>query len=165
MNTSIVRTVYSELDKLNDGPLNLSEEEIEKTGEAIKDALRHWANPQPQDKFTVRMSNLGKPLRQLWFDSKKQAQAARIPASTFIKFLYGHLMEEIVLMLVRMAGYTVTDEQKEVELKGIKGHIDCKINGEIVDIKTASNFSFKKFADGTLHDNDPFGYLLSLIHI
>ena len=75
MNTSIVRTIYSELDKLNDGPINLSEEEIEKTGEAIKDALRHWSTPQSQDKFTVRMSNLGKPLRQIWFDSKKQAQA------------------------------------------------------------------------------------------
>ena len=162
MNTSIVRTIYSELDKLNDGHINLSEEEIEKTGEAIKDALRHWSTPQSQDKFTVRMSNLGKPLRQIWFDSKKQAQAARIPASTFIKFLYGHLMEEIVLMFVRMAGHKVTDEQKEVELKGIKGHIDCKINGEVVDIKTASSFAFKKFADGTLHDNDPFGYLMQL---
>ena len=25
------------------------------------------------------------------------------------------------------------DEEKEVELNGIKGHIDCKINGEVVD--------------------------------
>jgi len=162
MNTSIVKTIYSELDKLNDGPINLSEEDIERTGEALKDALRHWSTPKPSSEFSVRMSNLGKPLRQIWFDSRKQTQAARITPQTFIKFLYGHLMEEIVLMLVRMTGTEVTDEQKEVELKGIKGHIDCKINGEVVDIKTASNFAFKKFADGTLHDNDPFGYLMQL---
>tara|TARA_B100000929_G_C15480195_1_gene410917 strand:- start:260 stop:1111 length:852 start_codon:yes stop_codon:yes gene_type:complete len=162
MNTSIVKTIYSELDKLNDGPINLSEEDIERTGEALKDALRHWSTPKPSSEFSVRMSNLGKPLRQIWFDSRKQTQASRITPQTFIKFLYGHLMEEIVLMLVRMTGTEVTDEQKEVELKGIKGHIDCKINGEVVDIKTASNFAFKKFADGTLHDNDPFGYLMQL---
>ncbi len=41
-----------------------------------------------------------------------------------------------------MAGHEVTDEQKEVELEGLKGHIDCKINGRVVDIKTASGFSF-----------------------
>ncbi len=35
-----------------------------------------------------------------------------IDGATQIKFLYGHLLEEIVLMLVRMAGHTVTDEQK-----------------------------------------------------
>lgn len=162
MNESIIKDIYTILEKLNDGPIDLSEEEIDKTGEAIKEALRHWSTPKPTSEFTVRMSNLGKPLRQLWFDKKKQKHAERIPAHTFIKFLYGHLMEEIVLMFVRMAGYEVTDQQKEVDLKGIKGHIDCKINGEIVDVKTASNFAFKKFADGSLHENDTFGYLMQL---
>ena len=33
MNTSIVKTIYTELDKLNDGPINLSEEDIENMDE------------------------------------------------------------------------------------------------------------------------------------
>ena len=40
--------------------------------------------------------------------------------------------------------------------------MDCKIDGEVVDIKTASGFAFKKFSEGTLPDNDPFGYIAQL---
>ena len=36
-------------------------------------------------------------------------------------------------------------------------HIDCKIDGEVVDIKTASNYAYKKFSEQTLRDDDPFG--------
>ena len=162
MNSLLVKDIYNKLDKLNDGPIDLSEEEIERTGEAVKDALRHWSNPKPSSEFSVRMSNIGKPLRQMWFDSRQEKTASRITPQTFIKFLYGHLLEEIILMLVRMTDNKVTDEQKEVDLEGIKGHIDCKINGEVVDIKTASSFAFRKFAEGTLHENDPFGYMMQL---
>jgi hypothetical protein len=69
------------------------------------------------------------------------------------------VLEEIVLMLVRMAGHSVTDEQKEVTVNGIVGHMDCKINGQVVDVKSASKFAFNKFMKGTLADDDPFGYL------
>tara|TARA_B100000519_G_scaffold180892_1_gene172822 strand:- start:1816 stop:2661 length:846 start_codon:yes stop_codon:yes gene_type:complete len=162
MDSLIIKDIYSKLDKLNDGDIDLSEETIEKTGEAIKEVIKQWSSPQPSTKFTVRMSNIGKPLRQLWFDSKESGTASRIPPQTFIKFLYGHLLEEIVLMFVRMTDRKVSDEQKEVSLDGVKGHIDCKIDGEVVDIKTASNFGFKKFADNSLHEKDSFGYLMQL---
>jgi hypothetical protein len=65
-------------------------------------------------------------------------------------------------MLVRASGHSVTDEQKEVTVKGVKGHIDCKIDGEVVDIKTASKFSFNKFREGRLREDDPFGYMSQL---
>jgi len=162
MHSLIIKDIYSKLDKLNDGDIDLSDEAIEKTGEAIKEVIKQWSTPQPSTKFTIRMSNIGKPLRQLWFDSKESSVRSRIPPQTFIKFLYGHLLEEIVLMFVRMTDHKVSDEQKEVSLDGIKGHIDCKIDGEVVDIKTASNFGFKKFATNSLHENDSFGYLMQL---
>jgi hypothetical protein len=40
--------------------------------------------------------------------------------------------------------------------------MDCKIDGEVVDIKTASGFAFKKFKEGTLPDDDPFGYMAQI---
>jgi hypothetical protein len=40
--------------------------------------------------------------------------------------------------------------------------MDCKIDGQVVDVKTASKFSFNKFKDGSLVNNDPFGYLAQL---
>jgi hypothetical protein len=58
-----------------------------------------------------------------------------------------------------MAGHNVSDEQKEVVVDGIVGHMDCKINGQVVDVKSASKFAFNKFRNGTLGSDDPFGYL------
>ena len=40
--------------------------------------------------------------------------------------------------------------------------MDSKIDGEVVDVKTASSYSFKKFEQGTLNEDDPFGYVTQL---
>jgi len=158
---TLVPDIYSHLEKLSDGtPLPLTEEDIDNTLVGMREALMSWATPRERDSnFTVRMSNVGKPARQLWYEKRDPQGRGGIDGATQIKFLYGHLLEEIVLMLVRMAGHKVTDEQKEVVVDGIVGHMDCKINGEVVDVKTASRFAFNKFRDGRLSQDDPFGYL------
>jgi hypothetical protein len=158
---TLVPDIYSHLEKLSDGtPLPLTEEEIDKTLVGMREALVSWATPRERDtNFTVRMSNVGKPSRQLWYEKRDPKGRGGIDGATQIKFLYGHLLEEVVLMLVRMAGHKVTDEQKEVTVEGIVGHMDCKINGEVVDVKTASRFAFNKFKEGRLAQDDPFGYL------
>mgnify|MGYP003637664144 FL=1 len=158
---TLVPDIYSHLEKLSDGtPLPLTEEEIDKTLVGMREALVSWSTPRERDtNFTVRMSNVGKPSRQLWYEKRDPKGRGGIDGATQIKFLYGHLLEEIVLMLVRMAGHKVTDEQKEVTVEGIVGHMDCKINGEVVDVKTASRFAFNKFKEGRLAQDDPFGYL------
>jgi|TARA_R110000751_G_scaffold30195_3_gene77487 hypothetical protein len=157
----LVPDIYRHLESLSDGiPLPLTEAEIDKTVADMKVALMSWATPRERNKdFTLRMSNIGKPSRQLWYEKRDEQGRGGIDGATQIKFLYGHLLEEIVLMLVRMAGHTVTDEQKEVKVEGILGHMDCKINGEVVDVKTASRFAFNKFREGRLAQDDPFGYM------
>jgi len=158
---NVVPDIYKHLEGLSDGTtLPFTEEEIDKTLSGIKEALMSWAAPSERNKdFTVRMSNVGKPARQLWFEKRDPQGRGLVDGPTQIKFLYGHLLEEIVLMLVRMTDHKVTDEQKEVDVNGIVGHMDCKINGEVVDVKTASRFAFNKFKDGRLAQDDPFGYL------
>ncbi len=160
---TLVEDIYSSLQPLCEGtPYPLTDEEIDKFGESIKEVLTHWARPAKRDVgFNLRMSNIGKPLRQIWFDSKSTTSNTVTP-TTMIKFLYGHLLEEVLLMLVRGSGHSVTDEQKEIEVAGIKGHMDSKIDGQVVDIKTASSFAFRKFKYGTLAEDDPFGYLAQL---
>ena len=159
--STVVSDIYQELEMLSEGkPLPLTEADIDKTMVGMRAALMDWATPRKRNTdFTVRMSNVGKPSRQLWYEKRDPEGRGGIDGATQIKFLYGHLLEEIVLMLVRMAGHKVTDEQKEVVVKGITGHMDCKINGEVVDVKTASRFAFNKFRDGRLAQDDPFGYL------
>ena len=41
----------------------------------------------------------------------------------------------------------------------IVGHMDGRIDGTLMDVKSTSSYSFKKFKDGTLVDNDAFGYI------
>ena len=160
---TVVDDIYTSLNPLSEGKgISLSEDEIERTGENIKEALRQWSNPSDRNaRFNIRMSNIGRPSRQLWFENKHPNESNLIP-SNHIRFLYGHLLEEVVLMFARMSGHKVTDEQKEVVVDDVKGHIDCKIDGEVVDIKTASRMSFNKFKDGTVSEDDPFGYLAQL---
>lgn len=161
---TLVDDIYKKLSVLGEGKsLKLSDKVIDDFGESMKEALRNWSTPSPRSSETLRMSNIGRPNRQLWYDMKtSRGEGEQLLPSVFIKFLYGHLLEEVVLLLVRLAKHSVTDEQKNVKVKGIEGHMDCIIDGEVVDIKTASGYAFKKFKDGTLREDDPFGYLAQL---
>jgi len=158
---TLVPDIYENLERLSEGtPLPISDSELDDVTSKIREAIKSWANPTPRDSnFTIRMSNVGKPARQLWFEKKDENLKTDINAPTQIKFLYGHILEELLLMLVRMSGHKVTDEQKEVSVDNVVGHIDCKINGEVVDIKSASKFAFNKFKNNKLVEDDPFGYL------
>ena len=161
---TLVQDIYNKIGVLGKGEhIDLDKDTIEQFGESMKEILYKWSHPEPRGNEKLRMSNIGRKSRQLWFDTRAEdTQSENIPAHVFIKFLYGHLLEEIVLFLIRLSGHTVTNEQKEVKVNGIKGHMDCVIDGEVVDIKTASSYAFKKFKDGTLAEQDTFGYLAQL---
>tara|TARA_R100001244_G_scaffold25807_1_gene26097 strand:+ start:2557 stop:3396 length:840 start_codon:yes stop_codon:yes gene_type:complete len=160
---TLVGDIYDTISPLNNNKsLNIPEDLIENFGEGIKDALRHWSKAQPDRKETLRMSNIGLPTRKLWYNKKYPNTKSTAEKNLPIRFLYGHMLEELLLFLIKLSGHTVTDEQKEVTLNGVTGHIDCKIDGEVIDIKSASSFGFKKFVDNSLADDDPFGYLAQL---
>lgn len=110
---------------------------------------------------TLRMSNIGKPDRQLWYDINGTHEREPLLPYTFIKFLYGDILEHLLLFLARQAGHTVEYQQKELSLDGITGHIDAYIDGWLIDCKSASPQGFVKFETGSLFNpgNDPFGYV------
>jgi hypothetical protein len=162
---NLVEDIYSVLNSLTEGnELNISEEMFEEFGKDMTDALRHWATPQNvEGKPVLRMSNVGRPERRLWFDTHTQSDTTeKLEPSTQIKFLYGHLLEVLILFFVKLSGHKLTSQQKEITVSGIKGHMDCMIDGEVVDVKTASGYAFKKFKEGTLAEDDAFGYLSQL---
>jgi hypothetical protein len=157
---TLIDDIYNVVGKLGEGePLKITDEQYKSFGVYMEHALRDWATPRGKRKFTLRMSNIGKPQRQLWYDMNSNKQDVGVDAPTMIKFLYGHILERLVLFLVEIAGHKVTDEQKEIKIDGIMGHMDCKIDGEVIDIKSASDFGFKKFKSGTLPEHDSFGYM------
>jgi hypothetical protein len=108
----------------------------------------------------LRASNIGRKDRQLYYDLKhNDDKEEKLAPDVYIKFMYGDILEELLLLYTKLAGHTVTDEQKELTVAGKKGHMDCKIDGFPIDCKSASKFSFGKFYDGSWTSNDPFGYL------
>lgn len=112
---------------------------------------------------SLRLSNLGTPCkRKLWYNVNTPERGEELPPTASIKFLFGDILEEMLLFLARCAGHTVDDEQKEVDLFGVKGHIDGRIDGTLVDCKSASSRSYDKFATHTLAGEDTFGYLTQL---
>lgn len=124
-----------------------------------------FTQDRSNDPPRLRMSNIGKPDRQLWLDFHgNPEEKEKLPAHTRIKFSYGDLIEQMVLLYAKLAGHTVELEQAEVEVDGIKGHIDAVIDGVVVDVKSASTFSWQKFNSGALLEegNDPFGYVAQL---
>jgi len=134
------------------------EQVINDFGENMKQILRDNITEHEFDRRKLRMSNIGKKDRQLWY-SYNGYKGEELMPHTRIKFLYGHLIEEMILALTKLSGHDVTDEQKQAEVNGIKGSMDCKIDGVLTDVKSASPYGFKKFKDGSLIDNDPFGYV------
>lgn len=122
----------------------------------VSDRLRTSGDPRAA---TLRMSNLGKPDRQLWYEFHDDGSKEVLEPHTLLKFLIGDIYESVLLFLAKAAGHDVTQEQAEVEINGIKGHIDAVIDGHVVDVKSASTYAFKKFKYGTLAEDDPFGYI------
>ncbi len=111
----------------------------------------------------LRLSSIGKPcVRQLWYGLHAHLHREPLRPATRLKFLYGDLIETLLLELARASGHMVEGEQDEILVNGIKGHRDCIIDGMLVDVKSASPYSFAKFKNGLRSEDDAFGYLTQL---
>lgn len=109
----------------------------------------------------LRLSAIGKPIRQQWYDLKG-FKGKPLGPEVKMKFLFGDILEELLLFLAKEAGHTVERTQEKVELDDVPGSIDAIIDGVLVDTKSASTFSWKKFKEGRLKEDDPFGYRFQL---
>ena len=114
---------------------------------------------QQYRKPSLSMSSIGKPSRKLWMDIKYPCKP---DGQARLKFLYGDIIEQLVIWLLQQTGHKVTKTQAKVKVNGVSGSIDFLLDGELRDAKSCSSHSFKKFKEGTLPDNDPFGYCAQL---
>jgi hypothetical protein len=138
-----------------------ADQAIEDFGEAVKSLMRKEFTQKRKDSRTLRLSNIGRDDKYLW-NVVHGTNKEEIQPHTYVKFMYGHLIEEMLLCLTKLSGHTVDSEQKTCEVNGIRGSMDCKIDGIVTDVKSASSFGFKKFKDRTLAKDDPFGYIAQI---
>jgi hypothetical protein len=156
---NLVDDIYALMESKDADPSVDVEKEIEKFGEGVKALMRtEFGRKKREDNRKLRLSNIGRTDKYLW-NHFNGTEKEEIQPHTYVKFMYGHLIEEMLIFLTRMAGHTVTNEQKVCKVNGIVGHMDCSIDGVVTDVKSASSFGFKKFKDGSLAFDDPFGYI------
>ena len=125
-------------------------------------ANMRFSKPQ-EPRGYLSLSSIGTPCkRKLWYRINQPTSAEPLSANMLLKFFFGDMIEELVLAIVKASGHSVTGEQTRMNVHGIRGHRDCVIDGMTVDVKSASPYSFKKFAEGNLRQDDPFGYISQL---
>jgi hypothetical protein len=161
--TKTIDTLIDDIYELlgSDESIALTPELLEAAGADLQNLLKYRMEEERKAP-KLRMSALGKPDRQLWYEVNSDVVGEKLSPNTFLKFLYGDLLELVILYLAEESGHAVTAKQAEVELGGVLGHNDAIIDGVVVDVKTASRYGFRKFADGTLEEDDPFGYMEQL---
>lgn len=160
MEAKSIRTLIPDMyDVLSNGT-EIKEDVLKEFTDNLGDLLRRRFSKDKDGKTELRMSNFGAPCqRELWYKINKPEAAEPIPPWTLFKFLYGDILEQLVLFLAKHTGHKVEGEQDELEINGLVGHRDAVIDGVLVDAKSANSRGMVKFRDHLLDSDDPFGYL------
>lgn len=162
---TLAKDIYSFLEFGSDSITSKSYEQLGMAvAKAVENQLVKAANNKKYSPPSLRMSNIGKPDRYLWYYLRQPAgqnltQSSVHSSSRLFSFMYGAIIEEVMLWLAEQAGHSVTEKQGEVTLGGVVGHKDCRIDGVGIDVKSASNQSYQKFRTKRLKEDDPFGYM------
>jgi len=169
MNHPAELAVYTFLQLAMDGKAKMTDEVTDMVASDVKAALNKQFNSGPRDEFRLRMSNIGKPKCQLWFEKNDPEDKTPLPPHFLMNMILGDIVEAVFKGLLRAAGQDFNDNEN-VTLKlpngqEIKGEYDMEMNGRIDDVKSASKWSYEnKFSDlQSLQSKDSFGYVAQLV--
>tara|TARA_R110002020_G_scaffold4096_4_gene18053 strand:- start:1519 stop:2367 length:849 start_codon:yes stop_codon:yes gene_type:complete len=146
------------------GSGSMGEDTIEQIATDIKDALHRQFNSKQKRKYSLRMSSIGRPSCQQWFEKNHPDKALPKPTTFVMNMMIGDIVEAIFKGLLKEAKIDFTDSEK-VELKvgkdTITGTYDLILDGAVDDIKSASSWSYKYKFDSydALKQSDGFGYV------
>jgi hypothetical protein len=151
------------------GNTTMSDDTIAQVANDVSEALqRQFGGGNKRDEFRLRMSNIGRPTCQLWFDKNEPEKALPLPTTFVMNMMIGDIVEAVFKGLLKEAGVEYEDsEQVSLDLDdstSINGTYDIVIDGAVDDVKSASNWSYQnKFESyDTLHAKDGFGYVAQL---
>lgn len=132
-------------------------------GEQISQVAQQRFSAPSKPRGYLSLSSVGTPCdRKLWYKVNASDKGEPLNAESLGTFFYGDMIEALVIALAKAAGHEVTGEQDQLNVHGVKGHRDCIIDGMLVDVKSASKYSFQKFSSNGLREDDPFGYISQL---
>jgi len=150
------------------GKTTFSEETAKKIGAEVADAvIRQFGSGKSREDFRLRMSNIGRPTCQLWFEKNKPETALPKPTTFVMNMMLGDIVEAVFKGLLTESGVDFDDTDKVTLKVGdsndtrVSGSYDLVMGGAVDDIKSASDWSYRnKFESyDTLKKSDPFGYV------
>lgn len=169
MNHHAELAVFEFLAKAMAGESQMSEEIRKQVAADVEAALEKQFSSGPRDKFKIRMSNIGRPTCQLWFEKNDPEDKTPMPPHFLMNMIIGDIVEAVFKGLLRAAGIDFKDNA-QVTLKlpdgsEVNGEYDMELDGAIDDVKSASPWSYNnKFASfETLRKGDSFGYVAQLV--
>ena len=165
MNHPAELAINQYLEDATSGKSTMSEETIKQIGADVMDAVRRqFGGGKARGDFRLRMSNVGRPNCQLWYDKNKPEVALPFPTTFMMNMMLGDIVEAVFKGLLKEAGVQYEDSKTvhlDVGDDSIRGSYDIVINDAVDDIKSASDWSYRnKFESyDTLASGDGFGYI------
>ena len=143
----------------------MSDTTIKQVADDVADAIkRQFGSGKKRGDFKIRMSNVGRPTCQLWYEKNKPEVALPFPTTFVMNMMIGDIVEAVFKGLLKEAGVKYNDTEKvtlDLGTTSINGSYDIVINDAVDDIKSASDWSYRnKFESyDTLAAGDGFGYV------
>ena len=156
---TLVEDIYSLF--TSNEPTKIPANVLQDFAKDVTDAVVNSLTEERKPRNNLRLSMIGQPARKVWY-SVRSTEQEELAGSDYIKFLYGDILEALLVFLSKVSGHKVSDQQKQVVLNDVVGHQDAVVDDVLVDFKSASSFSFKKFTEGMVFKDDPFGYVAQL---
>jgi len=161
--------LHQYMENAANGKSTMSQETIKQVGLDVMSALgRQFGGGNKRDEFGLRMSNVGRPTCQLWFDKNEPEKALPLPTTFVMNMMLGDIVEAVFKGLLKEAGVEYEGDKKVTldldENTSVSGTYDIIIDGAVDDVKSASNWSYNnKFESfDTLSKGDSFGYVAQL---
>jgi len=165
MNHPAELALHQYMDSAVKGDSTMSETTINQVAADISDALkRQFGGGNKRGDFRIRMSNVGRPTCQLWYEKNKPEVALPFPTTFIMNMMLGDIVEAVFKGVLKEAGVRYEDSEKVSLDCGdtvVNGSYDIVINDAVDDIKSASDWSYRnKFESyDTLASGDGFGYV------
>ena len=147
------------------GKTEMSDETIKQVSSDIAEALKkQFGSGKKRGDFKLRMSNVGRPTCQLWYEKNKPEVALPLPTTFVMNMMLGDIVEAVFKGLLKEAGVKYEEpEHVTLELDGtsVNGTYDIVVDGAVDDVKSASDWSYRNKFESyeTLANGDGFGYV------
>ena len=169
MNHPAELALHQYMENAAKGKSTMSVETIRQVGLDVVAALgRQFGGGNKRDEFGLRMSNVGRPTCQLWFEKNEPEKSLPLPTTFVMNMMIGDIVEAVFKGLLKEAGVKYEDDAKVTlnldDDASVSGTYDIVIDGAVDDIKSASSWSYtNKFESfDTLRQGDAFGYVAQL---